>query len=93
MGFKFWYKNGQKIFPILDFFFLMWALLKVFIEFVTISLVLRFFFVFFLARRLKCGILAPQPGIKPPPEGKALTTGPAGKYLDKRFLRKHFQCK
>ena len=67
----------------------MWALLKVFIEFVTVSLVIFFF----LARRLKFGILAPQPVIKPPPEGKALTSGPPGKYLDKRFLRKHFQCK
>ena len=55
----------------LSFFFLMWTIFKVFIEFVTILL-------------LACGTLAPQPGIEPVPpalEGKVLTLGPAGKFL------------
>ena len=59
------------------FFFLMWTILKVFIECVTLLLVLCFGV---LAR----GILAPRPGIKPTPpalEGKVLTPGPPRKSL------------
>ena len=51
----------------------MWAILKFFIEFVTIS---------FYGHKA-CRLLAPWPGIKPTPsasEGEALATGPPGKF-------------
>ena len=38
-----------------------------------------------------CGILAPQPGIKPTPpalEGKVLTTGPPGRSYDEDLVLK-----
>ena len=44
------------------FFFLMWTIFKGFIEFVAI--LLQFYFLFFFGHEA-CGILAPQPGIKP----------------------------
>ena len=58
----------------------MWTILKVFIEFVTILLLLYVFFWF--VGHEACGILAPQPGIEPGPlalEGEVLTTEPPGK--------------
>ena len=58
--------------PAFFFFFLMWTIFKVFIDFVTI-----WFF-----GHGACGILAPQPGIEPALpalEGNILTTGPPGK--------------
>ena len=68
--------------------FLMWTVLKVFIEFLAIL----FLFVFLggggVAPRA-CGMLTPQPGIKPAPpawEGEALTTGPPGECPGLRFL-------
>ena len=51
------------------------AILKVFIEFVTILLL---FYILVFGHET-CGILAPQPGIKLAPsalEGEVLTTGP-----------------
>ena len=48
------------------FFFLMWAIFKVFLESVTI-LLLWFMFWFFSCKI--CGILIPWPGIKPVPTG------------------------
>ena len=57
----------------------MWAIFKVFVEFVTL-LLLFYALVFFDPKA--CGILVPQPGIKPTTpalEGEALTTGPPGK--------------
>ena len=65
--------------------FLTWTILKVFIEFVTM-LLLFYVLVFW---RQACGILAPQPGIKPAPpalEGEVLTTGPPGKSPIPVFL-------
>ena len=56
----------------------MWTIFKVFIEFVTILLL---FYVLVFGCEA-CGILAPQPGIKPAPralEGEVLTTGLPGK--------------
>ena len=44
----------------------------------------KFFFLFFRPRRAACGILVPQPGIKPMPlqwKRVVLTTGPPGKSL------------
>ena len=65
----------------LRFFFLMWTIFKVFVEFVTI---LCLFYV--LDFGLKASeILDPQPGIEPIPpvlEGEVLTTEPPGKSLD-----------
>ena len=52
----------------------MWAILKVFIEFVTVLLL---FYVLVFGPEA-CGILAPWPGIKPAPpvlKGEAVTTG------------------
>ena len=79
---------------VLFFFFLMWAIFKVFIEFVTVLLL---FYVFVFWPRQAYEILAPHPGIKPAPpaleghpgikpappalEGKVLTTGLPGKSL------------
>ena len=66
------------------FFFLMWAIFKVFIELVTTLLLFLSVLVFFGHQAFE--ILAPPPGIKPTPhalEDKALTTGPRGKPLKK----------
>ena len=63
------------------FFFLMWTILKVFIEFVTI---LPLLFVFWLFGQEAYGILAPQPGIKPTPhalEGEVPTIDCQGSPL------------
>ena len=57
----------------------MWTIFKVFIEFITILLLL---FMFWFFSQEACGILAPLPGIKPTPpalEGKVLTTRPPRK--------------
>ena len=59
----------------------MWTIFKVFIEFVTILLLsfLFTYFFWFLFGREACGILVPEPGIKPASpalEGRVLTTGP-----------------
>ena len=54
------------------FFFLMWTIKKVFIEFVTILLL---FYVLIFGQEA-CGILAPRPGIEPTApglEGKVFT--------------------
>ena len=63
------------------FFFFIWTIFKVFVECVTILLILFYF----LASGLKaCGIFPPQPGIKPTCpalEGAGLITGPPGKSL------------
>ena len=59
----------------------MWAIFKVFIEFV--ALLFLFYVVLFFCWEA-CGILTPQPGIKPIPpalEGKVLATEPPGKSL------------
>ena len=67
------------MFAPLDFFFLIWAIFKVLIEFVTI-LFLFLWFGFFV--REACGTLAPWPGIEPVTpalEGKGLTPEPQGK--------------
>ena len=61
----------------------------VFIEFVTtVVSVLCFQFFYHEA----CGILVPQPGIKPTLpvlEGEVLTTGPPGKSLKGTFVLRH----
>ena len=60
--------------------FLMWAIFKVFIEFVTILLL----FYLWVCDLEACGILAPWPEIKPVTpalEGDVLATGPPGKTL------------
>ena len=62
-------------------FFLMWTILKVFIEVVTVLLQ---FYVFWCFVHEACGILAPRPGIEPAPpvlEGEVSTTGPPRKSL------------
>ena len=59
----------------------MWAIFKVFIEFVTIS---SLFYILFFGLKT-CGILGPWLGIEPtapPLKGETLTTGPPGKSLD-----------
>ena len=63
----------------------MWTILKVFIEFVTVLLLvffkLPFFFVWLFGHEA-CGILATQSGIEPTPpalKDEVLTTGPSGK--------------
>ena len=61
------------------FFFFMQTIFKVFIEFVTILLLLWFF------GHKACGILASQPGMDPTPpalKGEVLTIGSPGKSLD-----------
>ena len=63
------------------FFFDVDRFFKVFIEFVTILLLL--YVVWFFGYKA-CGILAPQPGTEHAPpalEGEVLTTGPPGKSL------------
>ena len=60
------------------FFFNVDNFLKVFIEFVTILLLVS---VFFFSHKA-CGPIVPQPGVKLTPpalEGEVLTTGPPGK--------------
>ena len=60
------------------FFFLMWTIFKVFIDFVTILLL---FCVLFFGCQA-CEILAPQPRIELSPlalKGEIVTTGPSGK--------------
>ena len=75
----------------------MWTIFKVFIEFVTVLLLLFltslleynclqycFCFMFWFFGHEAHGILAPRPGIEPSPramEGEVLTTGPPGKSL------------
>lgn len=57
-------------------FFKMWTIFKIFIEFITILLL---FYGFIPFGHEACGILAPQPGIKPirlAMEGEVLTTQP-----------------
>ena len=59
---------------------------KVYIEFVTIFLLL---FVFWCFGCKVCGILAPQPGVKltpPASKGKVLTPGPPRKFLRGWYL-------
>ena len=59
----------------------MWATFKVFTEFVAL---LFLFYIVLLFGWEACGILTPQPGIKPIPpalEGEVLTTEPPGKSL------------
>ena len=61
----------------------MWTILKVFIEFVILLLLL---FMFWFLGQEACGILPPWLEIKPIPpalEGKVLTTGPPEKSLGK----------
>ena len=73
------------------FFFLMWTIFTVLIEFVIMLLLSH---VLALCSKA-CRILDPWPGIKPAPsalEGKALTTGPPGKsqtplVLDKEIMQ------
>ena len=63
----------------------MWAIFNVLIEFVTTLLLVCFLF---CPRQEACGILAPGPGIEPTPaalEGKASTTEPPGKSLQRLF--------
>ena len=70
-------------------FFLMWAIFKVFIKFVTIFIL---FYVLVFWGYKACGILTPQPGIKPTPpalEGKVLTTGLPGKSVPGSFWPGH----
>ena len=67
-------------FILLYFIFLMWTILKVFIEFVTI--LLRYYVLVFWPRGM--WDLSPRLGIEPAPpalEGEVLTTGPPGKSL------------
>ena len=53
----------QLVFIFLSFFFLMWTIFKVFIEFATVLLL--FYVLFFWPQA--CGTLAAQPGSKPKP--------------------------
>ena len=72
------FSQSQNLSTILFFFLrFFWCgpFLKFLIEFVTILLL---FYVFWFFGHEACGILAPQPGIKPTPpalEGEVLTTG------------------
>ena len=64
----------------------MWTILKVFIEFLTILLLL---FMFWYFGHTSCGPLAPQPGIYPASlalEGKVPTARLPGKSLDFFFF-------
>ena len=63
---------------------LLWTIFKVFIEFVTVLLLFRFFGL------QACSVLAPWSGIKSTPpalEGEVLTTGPPGKSCPCYFCR------
>ena len=81
-----WHGKGTvKTFCKLTTFFFLYSLLffkknfKVFIEFVTVLLLL---FMLWLFGHEACGISAPQEGIEPSPpalEGEISTTGPPGK--------------
>ena len=65
------------LFSLSFFFFLIWTIFKVFIEFVTIL----FLFYVLAFWPQACGILAPKAGIEPTLpalEGEVLTTGPPG---------------
>ena len=69
----------SRMFFFLRFFF-MWAIFKVFIEFVTIMFL---FCVLFFFGHEACGILVPQLGIQPiSPFIEVLTTEPPGKSLN-----------
>ena len=60
----------------------MWAIFKVFVEFVTILFLL---FVSWFLGREAWGILDPQPRFETAPpalEGEVLISGPLGRYLD-----------
>ena len=75
------------------FFVLMWTIFKVFIECVTVLLLL--FMLCFFGHKA-CGILAPQPGSKPALpalEGEVLTTGPPGKSHHQTAKLLYQQCK
>ena len=80
-----WHGKGTvKIFCKLTTFFSLFSSVfkknfKVFIEFVTVLLLLVMFWLF---GHEACGISAPQEGIEPSPpalEGEISTTGPSGK--------------
>ena len=79
---------------VLSFFFFLKIFLtltikKVFIEFVTVLLLL---YVFFFLGHEECGILAPCSGIEPTPselEGEVLITGPPGKSVMLVFIKFH----
>ena len=84
--------NKLHIILFLDFFFLMWTIFKVFIEFITIlllvyalvlSLWLSLFLMLWFFGCNACWLLAPWPGIELAPPalgGEVLTTGPPGKF-------------
>ena len=66
----------------------MWTIFKVFIE--SVVVLLLFYVLIFFFGSEACGILAPQPGVKPAPPalgGKVLTTGPSGKSWGFYFRR------
>ena len=69
------------------FFFLLWTIFKVFIEFVTILFLFwgfSFLLFFWFFGHEACGILAPQPGAEPillASEGEVLITRLPGKSL------------
>ena len=66
-------------------FCLIWTVLKIFFEFITILLL---FYVLIFGHEA-CGILALQQGIEYAPpalEGEVLTTGPSGKSIVVEFL-------
>ena len=71
--------NSEKFIFSKFFFFLMWVIFKVFIEFVTTLLL---FYILGFFGRETCGILVLRPGIErvpPVSESEVLTTGPPGK--------------
>ena len=73
--------SGRTAFFTIKIFYDVDHFLKSFIGFVAILL---FFSVLFFFGHEACGILVPQPGIKPAPlavKGEVLTTGPPGKSL------------
>ena len=64
----------------------MWIIFKVYIEFVTILLLL---FMFWFCGLQACGIAASRPGVEPTSpalEGEVLTTGLPRKFLFPHFL-------
>ena len=80
------------------FKFLMWTIFKVFVEFVTITL-LFYDFGFFSFGHKSCGLLAPpNQGLNQHPlhwQCGVLTTGPPGKSLGVRYLTQrltHNKC-
>ena len=65
----------------------MWTIFKV-LNCYNIASILCFGFLAMRSHEV-CGILAPQPGIKPTPlttEGEVLTTGPPGKSQKYKFF-------